>query len=430
MPNGLPRKIKLAFLTQAVIGSILISLGILLAGLVVREAVLTERMQREVDEYWAHARDDADYPLPLTSSLTGYVDRPGAPSRTLPAGLRALPPGLHPLPEQGRMVYVDDRAEGRFYVTFASSLVDRAILYMGLVSLLLSLLATYLISWRTYRISKRLVVPVSWLAGVVRDWDPRSPDPQMVAPANLPGDAGLEVRRLARALSELADRVGEFVARERDFTRDASHELRTPLTVIRVATDLLLSDADTSPRAQRSLLRVQRAGRDMEAVIDAFLILAREADVALQSETVDVAEIVHDEVDRIRPMLVGKPVHIEVIDEGMPRLVAPPKVLNVMVGNLLSNAARFTDRGRIEVRMAPDRIEIRDTGIGMNEEALRNAFKPFYRQDFSREEGKGMGLSIVHRLGERFGWPVTLHSRVDDGTVATIRFSKTVDAPR
>ncbi|OHE85254.1 MAG: hypothetical protein A2579_06880 [Lysobacterales bacterium RIFOXYD1_FULL_69_11] len=422
MPSGLPRKIKLAFITQAAIGSILISLGILLAGLVVREAVLTERMQREVDEYWEKVQVDPGYPLPLTSSMTGYVDLPEAPSAELPKGLRELPPGLHPWPEQGRMVYIDDRAQGRFYLTFASSLVDRAILYTGLLSLLLSLLATYLISWHTYRISKRLVVPVSWLAGVVRDWDPRVPDAQMVAPSKLPGDAGLEVRRLSRALAELADRVGEFVARERDFTRDASHELRTPLTVIRVATDLLLSDPDMSARSQRSLLRVQRAGRDMEAVIDAFLILAREADVALQSEAVDVAEIVHDEVDRVRPMLVGKPVEVEVIDEGAPRLVAPPKVLNVMVGNLVSNAARFTDRGRIEVRMAPDRIEIRDTGIGMGEDALRNAFKPFYRHDFSREEGKGMGLSIVHRLGERFGWPVTLESRVDSGTVATIRF--------
>ncbi|MFP7723462.1 sensor histidine kinase [Lysobacter sp. A3-1-A15] len=422
MSNGLPRKIKLAFITQAAIGSILISLGILLAGFVVREAVLTERMQREVDQYWAGVGSDPDYPLPLTSSLAGYVDRPGAPSPDLPPVLRSLGPGLHPFPDQERMVYVDDRAEGRFYLTFASALVDRAIVFTGLVSLLLSLLATYLISWRTYRISKRLVAPVSWLAGVVRDWDPRSTDAHVIAPANLPPDSGLEVMQLSRALSGLADRVGDFVTRERDFTRDASHELRTPLTVIRVATDLLLSDPETSSRAQRSLLRVQRAGRDMEAVIDAFLILAREADVALQSEAFDVAEIVHDEVERIRPMLVGKPVELEVVDEGAPRLVAPPRVLNVMVGNLLSNATRFTDRGRIQVRMSSDGIEIGDTGIGMGEEALRNAFKPFYRHDFSREEGKGMGLSIVHRLGERFGWPVTLESAVGTGTVARIHF--------
>ncbi len=159
----------------------------------------------------------------------------------------------------------------------------------------------------------------------------------------------------------------------------------------------------------------------MEAVIDAFLILAREADVALQSEVFDVAEVVHEEAERIRPMLSGKPVELEIIDEGAPRLLAPPQVLNVMVGNLLSNAARFTDQGHIRVFMRPDGIEVRDTGIGMGEDALKNAFEPFYRHDFTREEGKGMGLSIVHRLGLRFGWPVSLESRFGEGTVARIR---------
>ncbi len=72
--------------------------------------------------------------------------------------------------------------------------------------------------------------------------------------------------------------------------------------------------------------------------------------------------------------------------------------------------------------MAPDRIEIRDTGIGMSPETLVKAFDPFYRADLTREEGKGMGLSIVRRLGDRFGWPVTLTSIPGEGTTAIIHF--------
>ncbi|MBW3550542.1 MAG: HAMP domain-containing histidine kinase [Proteobacteria bacterium] len=424
MAQGLARKVRLAFITQALIGSVLISGGILLAGLVVREAVLSERMQREADDFWAGHRLDPRHPLPLTSSVTGYLDLPGAPSADLPPQLRRLGPGLHSYRAQGRMVYIDEdeRSDGRFYVTFTSALVDRAILYMGLVSLLLSLLATYLTTWRTYRLSQRLVAPVSWLANVVRQWDPRDPDVSTIAPGNLPEDSGSEVRRLARSLSGLADRVADFVQRERDFTRDASHELRTPLTVIRVATDLMLADPDVTARAQRSLSRIQRAGRDMEAVIDAFLILAREADVAMQSETFEVRSVVDQEIERVRPLLVGKPVELTLVDEGGPQLNAPPHVLNVMLGNLLANAARFTERGRIEVRIAARRIEVRDSGIGMTPEALAKVFNPFYRVDITREDAKGMGLSIVRRLGDRFGWPVTLESVAGEGTVATIRF--------
>jgi signal transduction histidine kinase len=231
------------------------------------------------------------------------------------------------------------------------------------------------------------------------------------------------VRQLTGALTDLADRVSEFVQRERDFTRDASHELRTPLTVIRVATDLMLADPDASERQTRSLARVQRAGRDMEAVIDAFLILAREAEVEPLSEEFDVREIVAHEVARVQPLLSGRPIDLEVVDEGAPKLFAPPHVLAVMVGNLLGNAVRFTDSGRIQLLMAPERIEVRDTGVGMTPEILIKAFDPFYRADPGREEGRGMGLSIVRRLGDRFGWPVSLQSQPGKGTVATIRFA-------
>ena len=427
MSQGLPRRIKLAFILQAVLGSIVITAGIALAGLAVRHVIIQERMEREAGIFWSGRAASPTYALPRTSTMVGYLE-PAAPGDRRPPGyLRELEPGYHridsPSVEGARdNVLVDETPDGTFYLTFDARLIDRAILLMGIVSLVLSLLATYLLSWLTYRTSKRLVGPVSWLAGVVSNWDPRDPDASSIKPRNLPVDAGSEVRHLSRALVGLAERVADFVERERDFTRDASHELRTPLTVIRVATDMMLADADTSERSMRSLARVQRAGRDMEAVIDAFLILAREADIAPQSAEFEARDIAHEQVERVRPLLLNKPVSIEVVDNGAPRLFGPPHVLSVMLANLLSNAAQFTDHGSIEVRLEPDRIEVRDTGIGMDEQTLAKAFEPFYRADIAREEAKGMGLSIARRLGERMGWPVSLQSRRGEGTVATIRF--------
>jgi HlyD family secretion protein len=130
----------------------------------------------------------------------------------------------------------------------------------------------------------------------------------------------------------------------------------------------------------------------MEAVIDAFLILAREAEVEPLSEEFDVREVVAHEVARVQPLLVGRPIELAVIDEGTPKLFAPPHVLAVMIGNLLGNAVRFTDSGRIELHLAPERIEVRDTGIGMTPEALMKAFDPFYRADHAREEGPRHGV--------------------------------------
>src|SRR5690606_32576495 len=277
------------------------------------------------------------------------------------------------------------------------------------------LAATYLMSWLTYRTSKRMVLPVSWLSRVVSRWDPRHPDTDAIRSSNLPEDAGAEVHQLSRALVGLAERVGDFVERERDFTRDASHELRTPLTVIRVAADMMLVDPETPERTQRSLARIQRAGRDMEAVIDAFLILAREAGNAPQSTEFDVIEVAAEQVDRARPLAAGKPVEVELVDHGATTLFGPAHVRAVMLGNLLSNAVKFTEQGRVEVHVFGDRVEVRDTGIGMDPETLDKAFKPFWRADMNREQSAGMGLSIARRLGERLGWPVTLESLPGDG---------------
>ena len=100
---------------------------------------------------------------------------------------------------------------------------------------------------------------------------------------------------------------------------------------------------------------------------------------------------------------------------------APSRVLAVMVGNLLSNACQYTDQGDIEVRIEEDRVSVRDTGIGMTRETLQRAFDPFYRAD-QDIGGMGLGLSVVRRLGERFGWPVVLESVPGSGTLATIQF--------
>lgn len=420
MSQGLPRRIKLAFIAQALVATLVLTLGIVLGGLAVRQSLLHDQLQREADSFWQERRADAASPLPRNSLMSGYLDPVDAPDPALPEGLRGLPPGLNGIPPGSQVVFVDPRAEGTFYLMLRPQLVDRAIVWTGGVALLLGLAVIFLASWLTYRTSKRLVSPVSWLARVVAQWDPRAPDASLLTPANLPEEAAGEVQDLSRSLADLAGRVGEFVHRERDFTRDASHELRTPLTVIRVATDLMLAEPDLDPRMARSLGRVQRAGRDMEAVIDAFLILAREADIEPRREELAVRSIVADEVERARPLLGNKPVELRVSDDGAPHLVAPRHVLNVMIANLLSNAVRYTLQGEIVVHLADDRIEVRDTGIGMSPDTLAKAFDPFFR--IERLEGKGIGLSIVRRLGERFGWPVTLTSTPGTGTTAVIRF--------
>ena len=147
---------------------------------------------------------------------------------------------------------------------------------------------------------------------------------------------------------------------------------------------------------------MQSANRDMEALVESFLILAREGDTGLPDEHFPASDVVADEVEKVRPMLAGKPVDLRVEKHVDFELHAPSTVLAVMLGNLLRNACRYTDAGHVTVRLTAARIDVIDTGIGMSPEELSRAFEPFYRgaggQTGGREVGQGIG---AHRVGAR-----------------------------
>src|SRR3970040_709750 len=98
MPKGLPRKSRPALTLQALLGSIVITIGLLVAVLAVRQFVVNERMEREAALFWAAHAQDAAAPLLRTSTVAAYLDRPGMPDPDLPPALRDAKGGTHWLP--------------------------------------------------------------------------------------------------------------------------------------------------------------------------------------------------------------------------------------------------------------------------------------------------------------------------------------------
>lgn len=422
MSHGLPRKIRIAFIVQMVMASLAILIAFYVVAALFKYSFIQATLRDEAAHYWQLYQASPAQPPPNNLALRGYLVEAGYSNLSLPTHLRPLTPGFHDLPDEGELVWVDQRQAGTLYLVYLREQATRVALWFAVLPAMLTLFAIYGVTWLTYKASKRLVSPVAWLARQVSRWDPRHPDIAALAPDRLPADVEGEARQLARALHSLGGRVEAQLERERNFTRDASHELRTPLTVIRVASDMALDEPEVPPRVVRSLQRIQRSGRDMEAVIDAFLILARESGVEPQSEWFDVCDVVQEEAESARMLLGEKPVVLDVHCNGRPQLYAPPRVLHVVIGNLLRNACAYTDRGTVAVTVDPAGVTVSDTGIGMAPDALARAFEPFYRAAPERPMGSGLGLSIVLRLCERFGWTVDLDSTLDAGTVARVRF--------
>jgi signal transduction histidine kinase len=415
--SGVRARLGRAFLLQAAFIGAAAVVGVFLASLLLESVLIRQALREEVAHFWQQRERDPAFPLPATVNLTGYLG-------TAPPPIAGLPPGHHERVIDGveTVVYVTDRAGQRLYLVFDRSGVGKLATVFGLLPLAMVLLVLYLSTWLAFRASRRAFSPVIALARAVRGLDPAAPDPTQLDPARLPRDADDEVRELAEALTRYAQRLNEFVARERDFTRDASHELRSPLTVIQLAAGMLETDTGLSEASRRSVARIARAARDMEELTSAFLLLARESQTGLPFESTSVNDVLADELDRARLLAAGRPIESRLSATHRLSVDAPEKVLPVLLGNLLRNAFSYTDAGEVTVDVGAGSVVIRDTGVGIAPGQLDAMYQPFVRGDTGRRGGHGVGLTIVRRLSDRFGWPVTIDSGPGVGTRVEIRF--------
>ena len=426
MSYGLPRKIRIVFIVQVLLVTLAIMIGAWLVSIMVKQALFRELLREDAAYYWrSYAQDPAAIP-PDTRRVRGLrvdADVAGQPGSTGLLPLAGLSPGFHDMERNDWLVWVDDGPGGRLYLMYDRQHAQRMVWWVAVLPVLLTLLAIYLSSWYAYTASRDMIVPVNELARRVARWDPRDPDPTALDPDRLGIHAKGETRQLAQALSDMARRVREHIQREHDFTRDASHELRTPLTVIRVATDMALADASLPPRVERTLQRIARAGADMEGVIESQLLLAREAEGCVQLQQVDVARVVSEELEQAREAVLQRPLELHRELAQRPVLTTSERALRVVVAHLIENACQYTEQGRVSVHLDAGSLTITDTGVGMGSDELLRAFEPFYRVNPGSSSGPGLGLSIVRRLCERFGWNITLESQPGQGTRAVLGFA-------
>jgi signal transduction histidine kinase len=406
------------FLLQVGLISIAAVVGVFLASALLEGVLIRAALNDEVNHYWQQRDADPAFQLPNTRNLRGYVND------SAPAELRALPLGYHDWDSAGLeyVVNVTERNGQKLYLVFDRTNVSRLASYYGLVPLAAVLLVLYVSTWLGFRRLRRAVSPMITLARKVRELEDAPSNINGLDSLQVPADADDEVRELTDALLRYSQRLAHFLERERQFTRDASHELRSPLTVIRMATSLLLEDPDTNDARRRTAQRIQRACHDMEELTNAFLLLARETETGLPVEAVCLNDLIADEVERAKPMAGDKPVTAEVRGTHRLYLDAPEKVLSILIGNLLRNAFLYTDEGQVSVEIGERQVRIRDTGVGIPATKIEEMFRPFVRGEGVHRGGHGVGLTIVRRLSDRFGWPIRVESTPGVGTTVVIDF--------
>ena len=217
------------------------------------------------------------------------------------------------------------------------------------------------------------------------------------------------------------------------FLANMSHEIRTPMNAIIGFAHLALNDYPGNPVAP-SLRKIQKASESLLAIIDDILDIAK-----LESETLtiipvsfDLRNMLKDVEELFLAQAASKGLHFRLrMDEALPRFVVGdgPRIRQILI-NLLGNAMKFTDAGKVDLRasvLAADErtcavaFTIADTGPGIPREALGKLFSPFFQADASsvrRHGGSGLGLSIAKSLAVRMGGNLELISTgPSEGTV-------------
>jgi signal transduction histidine kinase len=242
----------------------------------------------------------------------------------------------------------------------------------------------------------------------------------------------LELDQLSEAMNYLAESLQQQEMLRKRLTTDMAHEIRTPLTTLKSHIEAFM-DGIWAPTEERFVSCYEEVER-LSKLVGNLQNLAKleQASLQLNKENFSLSEEIRKTVEAMKPQFMKK--HIEVFMElglDMRVIMDRDKIKQVLI-NLLTNAYKYTNESgsvwvKLEDKYDEIIIEIKDTGIGIQEKDIPYIFERFYRGDISRSRetgGTGIGLSITKVLVEAHGGKIQVESNVGEGSIFSIHLPK------
>ena len=252
-----------------------------------------------------------------------------------------------------------------------------------------------------------------------------------------------EVGALTSAFNEL---VARFAAAQSTYQRDLarasaadreraaflatmSHELRTPLNAILGFADVLLREVDgpLPKEAREEVQQIRESGVHLNGLIEDILAFSalESGQLRLHPERVDLHGVAKELVRQAQAVVVGRTLRVSLEGEAV-EAMCDPKRIRQLLGNLVSNAVKFTESGKVIVRVTRTkdqaRVQVIDTGPGIAPGDLGHVFEE-YRQagaERTKRRGTGLGLAIARRLAIAHGGAIDVESQLGKGSTFTV----------
>ena len=279
-----------------------------------------------------------------------------------------------------------------------------------------------------YRHMSVRAVPILEADGTLREWVGTHTD----ITERKEAEAAIEA---ARAAAEAANEA------KSQFLANMSHELRTPLSAVIGYSEMVQEELEDLGEADliADMKKIESNARHLLGLINDVLDISKiEADrVEIYAEDFDVAEVVRDVAATVEGLIAkkGNTLALDLAEDVGTAHTDVTKLRQCLI-NLLSNAAKFTENGRITLGVSRTvdalRFTVTDTGIGMSAEQVGRLFERFTQADASttrRFGGTGLGLSITRAFSEMLGGAIAVDSREGEGTTFTLTLPVQFEGP-
>lgn len=415
---GLRLRIALALALTCLLIVGVLGIALYAASEALEESLIDKIVVDEMDYLLRRNREEPQFAPRPSLSLQAHVVREANDEARLPTYLRALSLGRHELLVGNEELHVLVREDDgvRYYVAYEVGLHEQReqdfkmlvllfVMGAGLISLLLG-----------YWLSGLLVLQVTHLARQVSTLKPEQARQSLDRPG-----LDSEVALLARAFDGYQARIEQMIRREQEFTANASHELRTPLTAIQTSCELLLADPVVSDKSRARVVQISDATVRLEQQIQALLMLARGQSLG-EKEQVVLADCVAEAAAPYRDEISRKGLAFEVAIAADAVLEVNYQALRFVLTNVIRNAVQYTEHGYVRVGHTAACLTVADSGRGISAQSLPRVFERFFR-DERTDDGMGLGLSIVKRVCDHYGWRVSIESAPMKGTTVSICLS-------